>query len=466
MKLVCTAVLVHLPLLLVACQRYSPAPLDLAKHRSLMERRTPSSARVAAYAKEIAATTPHANNYDPDDGLTLDEAEVVTLFLNPQLRLARLRANVSRVGAAEAGRWEDPELQVDGERIIESVDEPWVLGAGLAFTIPLSGRLRVERQQAWSQATLEKLRALAEERRVLGELRTEWIEWSAVNERARLAGEVVGELSGLAERADRLRQAGELDPLDARLLRLEAVTQTSRLRGHEASARTAELRLKARLGLAPSAAVKLVPSLAVRAVQLPSDEDIDRLLADHPRLQVARAEYEVAEKTLQLEVKKQYPDLTLGGGFGTDEGTERVLFGASLPLPIFNANRRAIAEAAANREAMRAAAEAQYEQLIGDVAVARATIEGAAARLKYVESELAPLADQQVQDALRRGKVGDFNAIVLLEALTTAHEAKVEVLDARVAAGVSEQRLGALIDTGSAVPATTMTSPSVQKDNP
>ena len=463
MRFVRNSPLILAPLLLAACQRYTPAPLDLAGHRALMERRDATSADVAAYARELGSAASSADNYDPNDGLTLSEAEAVALFFNPQLRLARLRANVPRVGAAEAGRWEDPELQVDGERIVESVDEPWVLGAALSFTIPLSGRLGVEREQAWSQATVEKLRALVAERRVLAELRAEWIDWSAANERARLTGEVIGELNGLVDRADRLRQAGELDPVDARLLRLEAAKQTSRLQGYQASARTAELRLKARLGLAPSAAVKLIPSLAVPAVALPDEEDTDRLLAEQPRVRVARAEYEVAEKTLKLELKKQYPDLNLGGGFGTDEGTDRVLFGASLPLPIFNANRRAIAEAAANRDATRAAAEAEYEQLVGDVAVARAIVESADARLTYVQGELAPLADQQVQDVLRLGKVGDFNTLVLLEALTTAHEAKLEVMDARVAAGLSQVRLGTLLDNGGVLlPAT---SPPAEKDN-
>jgi outer membrane protein TolC len=382
--------------------------------------------------------------------LSLREAEVVALFFNPHLRLARQRARVPRAGAAEAGRWEDPELGIDGERIIESVEHPWVLGGMLNLTIPLSGRNGAEKGKALAEATAAELQALAEEWRVLTELRLEWVEWSAACQRAELTRQLVQELEAVGGRADRLREAGELGPLDARLFHLERVRQTAKLRGYEVAGRVAELRLRSLLGLAPTADVNLVSSLDVPQTHSPAEQGSAGALVRHPRVRVARAEYEVAERTLRLEVRKQYPDLKLGGGFGTDEGDERALFGAALPLPLLNANRRAIAEARANRDAAKAAAEGAFEQLLGDAAAACAALEGALERLRYVEQELAPLADRQVEDAGRLARAGEFSALILLEALTTAHEAKLEVLDARVGAGLAQTRLDALLP---AVPA-------------
>ena len=441
------SVLIVVPLVLSACQRYTPAPLDLAAHHAAIYARDISDGRVGEYARRLAETgrvplTP----YDPADGLSLDEAEVVALMFNPDLRLARLRAEVPRVGAAEAGRWEDPELGVDAERIIESVEHPWVLGGTLSFTVPLSGRLGVERQKAGAEAAAEELRALAAERRVVAELRADWVEWSATVERAALTRKVIEELDGLVTRADRLREAGELDPIDARLLRLERSKQAARLYGHDADARAGETRVKARLGLAPAADVRLVPSLYAPPPQLPADQQAESSVADHPRLRIVRAEYEVAERALELEVRKQYPDLRIGGGFGTDEGEERVLFGAGLPLPILNANRRAIAEARASREAARGAAEAEYERLLAELAAARSLFDGARARLNHVEGELGPLADQQVDDARRLGRAGDFNALVLLEAIRTAHEARLEIVDARLGLGTAVRQMQALTE--------------------
>jgi outer membrane protein TolC len=217
------------------------------------------------------------------------------------------------------------------------------------------------------------------------------------------------------------------------------------LHGHEADARAAELEIKVRLGLLPTADVTLVPSIAPLSVPV-SAEDVPAVVAGHPRVRLARAEYAVAERTLKLEVRKQFPDITLGGGFGTDQGDERVLFGAALPLPLFNTNRRAIAEARAERELARATAEAEYERLLAEASVAQARLDAGRERLTYVEKELAPLADQQVADARRFGRLGDFNTLILLEALTTAHEARLEILDARLNLALASRRLESLLE--------------------
>src|SRR5688572_19314964 len=323
---------------LSACRSYERVPLDLTAHSLAMESRDLNAPQVVEYARRFSvASTTAPVAYDPSDGLSLAEAEAVALFFNPQLRVARLRANVARVGAAEAGRWADPELAIDAERIVESVDEPWVLGGMLNVTIPLSGRLGVERGQASAEATVQELRALMAERATLAELREQWLEWSVALERVALARQFIEELGATAERGERLRQAGELDPVDARLLQLERVKQTARLRQHEADAQTREMRIKALLGLVPSAQVNLLPSMSVPDPQVPADDQLPVVLGETPRVRVARAEYEVAERTLKLEITRQYPDLTLGGGYGTDEGDERVLLGAALPLPLFNA---------------------------------------------------------------------------------------------------------------------------------
>jgi outer membrane protein TolC len=301
---------------------------------------------------------------------------------------------------------------------------------------------------------------MAEERRVLAELRAEWANWSAATEKSALARQVLGDLEAAVGNAERLRKAGELGPVDARLLQIERVNQAAKLRGYEADARELELGLKARLGLVPTATVKLVPTIPAAPVPDP-DADLAARLADHPRLRVARAEYEVAERTLKLEVRRQYPDLQIGGGFGTDEGDERVLFGAGLPLPLFNRNRRAIAEAGANRDVARANAEAEYEQLLAEAAAARARLEAAREQLSFVERDLAPLADQQMNDARRLKELGEFDTLVLLEAIRAAHEAKLAIVEARLSAALSGIRLDALLEGGGR---TAPTTPTTRRD--
>jgi outer membrane protein TolC len=167
--------------------------------------------------------------------------------------------------------------------------------------------------------------------------------------------------------------------------------------------------------------------------------------ANHPRLRLARWEYEVAERTLELEVRRQFPDLVVGGGYGRDEDTNRILGGLGLPIPLFNANRRAIAEARANRDAARAGAEAAYEELLASLARAEAALQTAGIRREGLERELAPAADEQLRAARELGRLGNVSTAVVFEALTRAHEARVELLDAAAQEAAARNQLTALL---------------------
>ena len=81
--------------ILSGCQTYRPDPLDLASHGEKWRAQSPSGEKVRAFAKRIADARPEtAVSFDPDNGLSLGEGEVVALVFNPDLRVARLRAGV------------------------------------------------------------------------------------------------------------------------------------------------------------------------------------------------------------------------------------------------------------------------------------------------------------------------------------------------------------------------------------
>jgi outer membrane protein TolC len=442
--------------MLAGCQAYSPAPLELEEHAAEVSKRDP--AEVSAYARELAKRRGETVKYDAADGLSLVEAEVVALFFNPQLRAIRAKAGVAAAGAAEAGRWEDPELSIDGERIIESVEHPWVLGGMIGLTLPLSGRLALEKNAAKSEADVEQARVLAEERRVVGELRESWIEWSAGVERLALLSAHLEQVDALVEQSRKLREAGEISPLDEGVFRIERARQQARRISLEAEVRAARVELLAKMGLAADAKVMIHPALSAemktgydpvshpRVMLAKAEMKTGYDPVSHPRVMLARAEYELAERNLELEIRRQYPDLKLGGGYGEDEGTHRVLFGVSVPLPIFNANRKAIAQARAHRDAVAANARAALEELSADVAIARARMEAAQARIGIVEKELAPLADRQIEDAKKLGRLGDATTLILLDALKTSREAKEDVLDARAQAAKAVAKLRTLTE--------------------
>jgi cobalt-zinc-cadmium efflux system outer membrane protein len=434
------------------CQSYAPAPLDGAAHRAAWAARDPSGGEVGAYARQLAETRGVPAAFDPGDGFDLREAEVVALFFNPQLRAARAKARVPAAGAAEAGRWADPELNVNVERIIQGVENPWVLGGMVGFTIPLSGRLSAERGKAVAEADAARVGVLVDETSVLADLAARRLALAVLDDRVRLIGQYLGDLDGVAGMAEKLRQQGDVGPIEARLFKVEQVRRRAELRGLELRRRELEMAVKGVMGLVPEAPVRLVPSIARPAERPVAAGDPRRWLEEHhPRLRQARAEYAVAERALELETRKQYPDVGVGGGLGVDEGDTRLLGGLTIPLPVFNANLRAIAEARAARDAARAGAEATYEDLAGALARARVAVESAREQRELLERELAPLVDEQLRDARKLGRLGDATALVLLEALTRAFETKVEVLDAVEREAAAGNQLDELLRGGGGV---------------
>jgi hypothetical protein len=148
------------------CASYSPKPLNPAAIQTQFHARTPEDTSVRAFAAKLAETESASPAvFDPADGLTLAEAEPVALVFNPALRVARLEANITRAAANHAGRWEDPVLGADLERIVSGANgaNPWVVGSSLSLTLPLSGRLIAERARATAQADADLDRVLAQE---------------------------------------------------------------------------------------------------------------------------------------------------------------------------------------------------------------------------------------------------------------------------------------------------------------
>lgn len=419
--------------ILGGCQSYERRPLDLPAHRAAFLARTPDVPEVQAFAKSLGPS-PVVRVFDPSDGLTCAEAEVVALVFNADIRLARLKAGVARATAENAGLWEDPTIGVDLTRIIESTPNPWKVFATVGLTIPISGRLEIEERRAGLEHAAELARLAEAEWQTRMAVRRAWTEWSALSAQLEARREFVARVDQVLAVVDRMEQAGELTRIEARLFRIERASRLAELPLIESQARQHELRLHRLMGLAPDAPVVLrADGIGPAPGDAPAGAAIDRdaLARRSPALLVARAEYETAEESLKLEVRRQYPDLQIGPGYGREDGQDQVLFGFSLPLPVLNGNRQGIAEALARRELARAVAETTLEGLLASARAAEDRARAVSLRREGLESGVVPLVDAQYADARHVAQLGEVNTLVLLESLTRQHEAKEQLIDAR-----------------------------------
>lgn len=414
------------------CQSYERSALDLGSHRAAFEGRLDDGEAIAAFAARLGAEgEPAPTRFDLSDGLSLAEGEVVALFFNADLRLARLEAGVALATAETAGLWADPTFGFDGAEILSPAGL-FEYGLTIGLTLPVSGRLAVERDRAEALHETELRRVVDLEWTTRARTRSAWSAWTVARERTRLLDDVVEQVERVGALTGRLEEAGELTRVEGRLLRAQLVE----LRAEVVEARLVEERARVELlgllGLAAGAGVELVPSLA-SVVEIDVGDGVGRLIAANTTLAVRRAAYRAAEETLRLEIREQYPDIRIGTGYGSEEGDDRLLLGVSVPIPILNANRGGIARARARREVARAAAETTFEGLTRELALAEATLDATRARRRAFETELVPMLDEQAGEVERLAELGEVDTLILLQTVTRGYDAKRRLLDLRLA---------------------------------
>ena len=448
------------------CALYERQPLDLAAHTATWRSRDLGVEPIAEYLQRLCdAGADEQASFNAHDGLTLSEAQAVALYFNPDLIKARLAADVPLASARESGWWDDPQFEFEimrslnrgkGDRwkvdppSVEGIDSsgvqfgppsvskekgdrirrPWSIGVGLGITIPVSGSLLAEEDRAWSEYDVAWRRIAMAEWRTIVELRQAWLAWSIAAERVDVTRKYIDQLKSLTETTRSLADSGEMKPTDARVLAIELETSLAELPGLEADAEGKRQAILAMMGLVPDTVFELIPRVEMPRVEDEGDTSAMPSFATHPRMLLVEAEYEAAERQLALEVRRQYPDITIGPHYGFEEGTSQLGFGVSMPLPLWNHNRRAVAEATAARDTARTEAETTYQSLVGTWKQTRLRLAGAQEGREAMQVNVVPLVDRQIAETRELLLLGEVEVLLLREALRQSLETRLAVLDA------------------------------------
>ncbi len=417
------------------CQTYERKPVKLAEHHAAFLERTPESAEVRAFAEKLAAREAErasvpSGTFDPKNGIDCTEAEVIALVFNADLRIARLRAGVTEADAANAGLWEDPTIGVDIARIIESTPEPWKVFTSVGITLPISGRLEIEKQRAHAEHGAELARVAQQEWAVRMDVRRAWHARAALETQVVATRAFLDRVDQILVVVDKMEKAGEMARTEGRLFRIERATKSSELAFLESRTHESDLLLRQLMGLSPDAALQFASTGFPLAASHDVQTELSELTERSPALLVAMAEYDAAEIAMELAIRKQYPDLQIGPGYGRDNGKDQALLAVSVPIPLLNANKREIAEARAKREVARAHVEATLERSVTAVRSAEIRLAATVRRRAMLRDEIVPLVDAQYTDAREVARLGEVNSLVLLESLARQHEAKVGLIEA------------------------------------
>lgn len=329
-------------------------------------------------------------------------------------------------------------------KILESsVTYPWIASAGVGLTLPLTGRLGLEQELAQGVHARALAEARLAETDVLNALDAAWVAWSARQQTAALLEELVGSLQQLETTARGLAATQTITQIEARTFTLARVARSAELLQARSDIQLRELELKRLMGLPPDRPLLFTSALEL-TVRAPAIAQRRQLLAASPRVLLALHDHEVAERRLRLAIRKQWPDLTLTPGWEEEDAQPRAGLGISLPIPLWNANAREIAEARAGRSACAEALRAALETATQDLARAETRANAAAERRQLVESDLLPLAQQQVDDVRRLIELGRLDTLLLLDALTRSFDARAAAIEAAVSVAEATVALNTL----------------------
>lgn len=446
-----------LTLAATGCQHVPPQPLDLGTTRVELAARQPDVEQVRTFAaKLLGNTTADSAVFDPADGLSLREAEAVALWYNTDLRVSRLELQQAEATADAAGKWDDPAFSLDlGEKEVESGSDgflhdaadatrSWISAPSLSITLPLSGRKSVEKRIASTEASLVLVRVEQVELATRRHLHEAWARWTEAVERERLLDAHLALLTQFSATAESLAASGEVLASSARLFTIEQTRKQAERAQLAARVKELHAQLLHLMGLLPDAPVTLRSEFDTHAEM--SDAD-DGALLEHPMVRLASAEYDLAEAQLRLEVRKQYPDLTLSPTYTDEEDETSLVVGMGMPLPVWNANREGIADAKGAREVARARVEAAILEVSAEAAQARQALQGARERRIRIMNEVAPAIDTQVSEALALLQLGEVEFVLIYEALAQALEAKLELLNVTLDEALAAARLDAALAT-------------------
>ncbi len=430
------------------CRTYRAEPLASGELLDAIER--------ARHLSPNPSIPPQAADQEeqPLAPLSIVEAAGWLCANGPGLKEARVAFEVAQGISRVKTPFPNPEMTL-GAKVGSNLDEegesrrtqPLV---DFGFTIPLSGRLGVEDDVNRARADAACVDLVVEHRRSYLMLRALYSELLGALNRFSVLEEVLVSAGKARNLTERLVDAGAASALDLGLMELDATG----LEGDLIAARVAIAAVEGRFSRLTGVSSALFAGRALSASPsvdepLPGSDALkETLVANNPDLAVLRARYEVAEQELRLEIRKQYPDLTLGFSFDGEPGETKKVWGLGLgvSLPIFDRNAQGIARAEGERTRLRALYEATLSRALADLEAACAGLILAREKQRFLRDVVLPRSQANLGVALRSVRAAAADSHKYLEMERAHRLIIVDALDAEIetqrALGAVEKAVG------------------------
>ena len=283
-----------------------------------------------------------------------------------------------------------------------------------------------EKSREQAQAQLNELKAA-----LRANVAAAYFDVLTAQERLVLAKDSVALAKSSTDTVAKRVAAGKVSPVEESKARVAEAGIRVELAQAASEQRNALSRLFALLGKI-EAPFTVLEGKAENLPPVPKLADLQSLISSSPAVVLARIEVDRRKALTDLEQSKRVPDITVSAGIQRSNETQRniLLFGVSVPLPVFDRNQGNLLEALKLEDKARDELQGATVLLHSEVAQAQERLSTIAAEVQSLRQDVLPGAKSAYDAATIGFENGKFNFLEVLDAQRTYFTAKSQYLKA------------------------------------
>ena len=398
----------------------------------------------------VGERAPQAAAAATAEPLSLAKAIELALEGNPEVAAAKRQWEATEGQVLQGRSRPNPELAYSLEDTRSKTrTQSWQLNLPVELGGKRAARTKAaEKTREQAQAQLAELQAT-----VRANVAAAYFDVLTAQERLVLARDSAALAKSSTDTVSKRVAAGKVSPVEESKARVAEAGVRVELAQAASEQRNALSRLFALLGRI-DAPYTVLEGKAENLPSVPSLADLQPLIASSPGVVLARIEVDRRKALTDLEQSKRVPDVTVSVGMQRSNETQRnvLLFGVSVPLPVFDRNQGNLLEALKLEDKARDELQAATVRLHSEVAQARERLSTITAEVQSLQQEVLPGAKSAYDAATIGFENGKFNFLEVLDAQRTYFTAKSQYLkalgEAHRAAADIDRLLGASMVPG------------------
>ncbi|MEA9976911.1 MULTISPECIES: TolC family protein [unclassified Pseudomonas] len=345
--------------LLVGCVSYHPHPLAPLAMMGSYEERTLTNTQLQRFI------TAHDSKTTGVWGLS--KLTLAAYYYSPELDAARAKFASSEAAVETADQRTNPSLSLPLQYADQPI-KPWTYGLALDIPIETAGKRGYRVAQAQQLSNVARLNIGQTAWEVRSRLRSALLDLYGASQHHSIIELQVSIQQSIVTMLKEQLSLGSVATFE---LSQEQII-LERDRSDLAQSERQMLDAKALIATTVGVTLKALDSIDINlsdfnnlTLQIPASTARRQTILNRMDILGALADYNASQAALQLEVARQYPNLSLGLGYSFDQGVNKYsMTPAGFTLPLFNRNEGPIAQAEAHRKEVAIHVEALQDQAI------------------------------------------------------------------------------------------------------